>query len=411
LICETLALVSEMKRFGKIGWWLCLLLFLMLPGWPADAASPLQGQLIPKPPGVIHIPDGFKLVMQDAGVQLFRKAYPNGTPDYVEVIRLDQGAGIQVLHGAIAEPRSGKGVYGGDDPTFFVHTIQDFWSEFSSAESGAFCVTNGQFFYMKESPTRLPFPLKADGKVLSDGYALKDFPGQKLMLELWDDHAQITPLSQEALYNSTAPDIVAGLAEDAPKNIKKYVGRTFVGIDDQNGDGKPETVLLFNTQTARQVDAASTLYDFGATQVMMLDGGGSTQLICRGDELITTDRFIPQALGVLAASPEGEIIQSLAVPDPLDKLKFATNKLSKSAPAPDTAPDRQLRPTPARPPGSGMQASLQQGAGNASSENNFLDVVWVPVSITPMAAIVLILVGKLRRTKHDDMIDMDQENR
>jgi hypothetical protein len=396
-----------MKRFGKIGWWLYLFLLVMLPGWPAYAASPLQGRPNPKPPGAIQVPDGFKLVMQDTGVQLFRKGYPNGTPDYVEEIRLDQGAGIQVLHGAIAEPRNGKGVYGGDDPTFFVHTIQDFWGEFSSAESGAFCVTNGQFFYMKESPTRLPFPLKVAGKILSDGYALKDFPGKKLMLELWDDHAQITPLSQEALYNSTAPDIVAGLAEDAPKNIKKYVGRTFVGIDDQDQDGKPETVLVFNTQTARQVDAAAVLYSFGATQVMMLDGGGSTQLICRGDELITTERYIPQALGILAASPESEIIRSLAVPDPLEKLKFAANKLSKSAPA----PDRQPKPTPARPPGSGMQASLQPGASDSSSGTNFLDVVWVPLSITPMAAIVLILVGKLRRTKDDDMIDIDEENR
>lgn len=378
-----------------------------MPGWQAFAASPLQGQPNPKPPGTIHIPDGFKLMLQDAGVQLFRKDYPKGTPDYVEVIRLDQGAGIQVLHGAIAEPRTGKGVYGGDDPTFFVHTIQNFWSEFSSAESAAFCVTNGQFFYMKESPTRLPFPLKVGGKILSDGYALKDFPGKKLMLELWDDHAQIAPLSQQALYNSTAPDIVAGLAEDAPKNIKKYVGRTFVGVDDQDRDGKPETILLFNTQTARQVDAAAVLYDFGATQVMMLDGGGSTQLICRGDELITTDRYIPQALGVMAASPEREIIQELANPDLLDKLKKAANNLSKSS----TIPDGPRKPTPARPPGSGMQASLGQVASGSSSGSDFLDVFWVPVSITPMVALLLILVGKRRRTKVDDMINIDEDTR
>jgi hypothetical protein len=396
-----------MNRFVKISRWLCLLLLIFMPGWQASAASPLQGQPNPKPPGTIYIPDGFKLVMQDAGVQLFRKNYPSGTPDYVEVVRLDQGAGIQVLHGAIAEPRTGKGVYGGDDPTFFVHTIQNFWSEFSSAESGAFCVTNGQFFYMKESPTRLPFPLKVGGKILSDGYALKDFPGKKLMLELWDDHAQITPLSQDALYNSTAPDIVAGLAEDAPKNIKKYVGRTFVGIDDQDRDGKPETILIFNTQTARQVDAAAVLYNFGATQVMMLDGGGSTQLICRGDELITTDRYIPQALGVLAASPEREIIQALAVPDPIDKLKKAANKLSK----PVVTPQRTPRPTPARPPGSGMQASRGQGASDSNAGNDFLDVFWVPLSISPMAALVLILVGKRRRAKDDDMINFDDVNR
>ena len=181
------------------------------------------------------------------------------------------------MHGDVTEPRPGKGVYGGDDPRFLSRTIQQFWDDFSSTKSSAFCVTNGQFFYMKEYPTRLPFPLKVGGMVISDGYGINQFPGKKLMLEIWGDHAQIASLSQEALYNSTTPDIVAGLAEDAPKNIKKYVGRTFVGVVDQDGNGESETVLLFNTRTARQVDAAGVLYIFCARRVMILDGGGSHQ--------------------------------------------------------------------------------------------------------------------------------------
>lgn len=396
-----------MKQFVKIGWWLSLLLLILAPGWHAYAADPAQGQPNPDAPGAIQVPDGFRLVMQDSGVRLFRKDYPHGTPDYVEVIRLDQGAAIQVLHGAIAEPRTGQGVYGGDDPTLLSHTIQDFWGDFSSSESDAFCVTNGQFFYMKESPTRLPFPLKVGGKVISDGYGIKDFPGKKLMLELWDDHARITPLSQEALYSSPAPDIVAGLTEDAPKNIKKYVGRTFVGVVDQDQDGKSETVLLFNTRSARQVDAAGVLYDFGATQVMMLDGGGSTQLICRGEALITSDRYIPQALGILAASPESEIIQALAAPNPSDNPKIMSNQLSK----PTLTPTRQAKSTPAHPAGSGMQASLQQNASQSGSSDDFLDVVWVPLSMTPLAAMLLIMVGKLRRAYNEDSIDVNEEQR
>jgi hypothetical protein len=396
-----------MKYFVKIGWQLSVLLFILAPGGLGYAAGLGQGQPNPDPPGSIQVPDGFNLVIKDAGVQLLRKDYPHGTPDYVEVIRLDQGAAIQVLHGAIAEPRTGKGAYGGDDPSFFSHTIQDFWGDFSSSESDAFCVTNGQFFYMKESPTRLPFPLKVGGKVISDGYGLKDFPDKKLMLELWNDHARITPLSQWTLYSSSAPDIVAGLAEDAPKNIKKYVGRTFVGVLDQDQDGRSETVLLFNTQSARQVDAANVLYSFGASQVMMLDGGGSTQLICRGETLITTDRYIPQALGVMAASPESEIIQALAAPDPLENPKITSNQLSK----PTLTPTMQVRSTPARPAGSGLQASLPQNASQSGSGGNFVDVVWVPVSITPLAAMVLILVGKLRRAYNEDTIDIEEKHR
>jgi hypothetical protein len=394
-----------MKRFAITGLWIFSFLIFLIPGRHALAASLEQVQPDPHSPGGIQVPAGFHPVMHDAGVQLFRKDYTNGTPDYVEVIRLDQGATIQLMYGDVTESRPGKGAYGGDDPRFLSRTIQQYWDDFSSAESTAFCATNGQFFYMKEYPTRLPLPLKVGGKVISDGYGINQFPGKKLMLEIWDDHAQITSLSQEALYNSTAPDIVAGLAEDAPKNIKKYVGRTFVGVVDQDGDGESETVLLFNTRTARQVDAAGTLYNFGASRVMMLDGGGSTQLICKGEPLITTDRYIPQALGVLAASPENELIQALAMPDLLEYFRGTSNLLSKPTPA----VNRSVKPAPSRPARSGPQADLQQGAGQPTQSSNFLDVVWIPVSITPMAAVLLVLVGKLRRAYNDEVIDLEEK--
>ena len=48
---------------------------------------------------------------------------------------------------------------------------------------------------MSESPTRLPFPLKVDGVVVSDGYERDDFTEQKVMLELWDDRANIVKLN------------------------------------------------------------------------------------------------------------------------------------------------------------------------------------------------------------------------
>jgi hypothetical protein len=156
---------------------------------------------------------------------------------------------------------------------------------------------------MPESPTRLPFTLKVDGEIVSDGYGKEQFQGKKLMLELWDDHADIRVLSREALYDSSAPNIVAGLAEDAPKNIKKYVGRTFVAVVDEDGDGLYETVLIFSTRTARQLDAASVLRSFGAHKIMMLDGGGSTQLICRDQPIIASERLIPQAIGVRGGGP------------------------------------------------------------------------------------------------------------
>jgi hypothetical protein len=251
--------------------------------------------------GEENIPDGFRLVNATLGIRLYQKDYKNGSPDYVQVIDLSDGAAVQVLHGSITNPGDGKGVYGGDNARFTRQSIRKFWQEFTAANPRAFCVSNGQFFKMAESPSTLPFPLKKDGQVLTDGYGIKEFPNQKLMLEIWPDHVDIQPLSSQALYSSSAPNIVAGLTEDASKASKKAVGRTFIGVDDRDQDLQAEVLLLFNTRNAKPGDAAGVLREFGADKVMMLDGGGSTQLICNQGTFINTDRAIPQALGVLGA--------------------------------------------------------------------------------------------------------------
>jgi hypothetical protein len=42
---------------------------------------------------------------------------------------------------------------------------------------------------------------------------------------------------------------------------------------------------------------------FGATGLLMLDGGGSTQVICEGDGYITQSRPLPQTIITLQAPP------------------------------------------------------------------------------------------------------------
>lgn len=268
--------------------WLGLLLLLLITLGPFHSAQ-----------AGTQLPEDFELIRSSVGVQLYRKEHPNGFPDYVQVIRLDRGAEVHLLHGRVTHHGARSGVYGGLDARFTSRPIFQYWEEIFSLTPRAFCVTNGQFFYMYEYPTRLPFPLKADGKILSGGYAKGEFTGQKLMLEIWHDHADIRPLTKVDFHNSTAPNIVAGLAEDARKSPDKFVGRTFVGVADRNDDGIHETLLIFSTQAARQRDAAKVLRQFGAQKVMMLDGGLSTQLVCQGKPYIQTERAIPQAIAVL----------------------------------------------------------------------------------------------------------------
>ena len=255
----------------------------------------------PTPPA--GLPGGFYLLDAAPAIQLYRKDYANGTPDFVQVIDLSQGARLVLMHGEITEPRPNKGVYGGADPRMTSLAIQTYWQQMRAAAPEAFCVTNGTFFYMPEYPTRLAFPLKVNGQIITDGWGIDTYIGEKQLLELWPERAAISEMNAENLNNSVAPDIVGGLTEEANKRAKRAVGRTFFGIDDRDGDGQYETLLTLNTSTAVQTGAAQVLRDFGADQVIMLDGGGSTQLLCRSGWHIRSDRPIPQAIAIYSAAP------------------------------------------------------------------------------------------------------------
>jgi hypothetical protein len=252
-------------------------------------------------PGV-DTSEGFSKVSEAEGVSLFRAEHLYGYPAFIQVVRLDLGASLQLLHGPIADAGKGGGVYGGDNPAFQNQTLDAVWRDFSSSNSRAFCLTNGQFFSNPKSPARLPFPLKVAGSILSDGYGLNEFPDQKLMLEIWPDRADIQALTGKALYTSSAPQILAGLSEHASgSRPNKPTGRTFVGVADRDRDGIFETILIFTSKVARKTEASALLRSFGAQKIMMLDGGGSTQLICRGESYIRAGRTIPQTMAVIAA--------------------------------------------------------------------------------------------------------------
>src|SRR5690606_29630100 len=163
----------------------------------------------------------------------------------------------------------GKGDYGGPDPRLTSIPIETYWEQVRLAEKHAFCLTNGLFFYMPEYPTRLAFPLKVNGEIVADGWGKDTYVGEQLLLKLWADRADIVRLSKGSLTGSTAPNIIGGLTEEANKRAKFSVGRTFVGIDDRDGDGQLETILVFNTISTQQTSAADVLRSFGAEKVMM----------------------------------------------------------------------------------------------------------------------------------------------
>jgi len=284
-------------------------LFLLLSPVEAANASPARQGTVPA---------GFELIDSSPGISLYKKDYPGGNPDYVQVVDLSAGASIELLHGPLGTAGSKLGIYGGPNPNVKRQSLRDVWNAFAAGNQNAFCLANGQFFSPDVDPTELSFPLLLDGEIVSEGYDRNYSTGLRV-LELWPDKADIRHLTEEVLNSSSAPDLIAGLSEDTPKNPDNPVGRTFVGVSDRNGDGVYETVLILGTRTAFQSEPGVVLRGFGAAHVMMLDGGGSTQLICHGSDSVqstdSTPRTIPQTLGTIAASGGALVVQIVAKPD------------------------------------------------------------------------------------------------
>ena len=401
-----------------------------------------------------EIPAGFRLITQQPGVSLYQKDYPNGTPDYVQIIDLKQGASVDLLYGAPAAMNNQRnlGMFGGQNPSFQQKRIRSYWDEYASSHAGAFCVTNGQFFYMPESPTPLALPLRVDHQLLAEGFGFPQYPEKQLMLAIWPDHADILPLTDVNLAATTAESVLGGLTAEANKKPKNSVGRTFVGIWDKDSDLLNETIAIYTTRTATQAEAARTVRSFGASKVMMLDGGGSTQLICQGQTYIDTTRAIPQAIGVTAGSQDvsSSQIQALEAhpivqPDrvvspeaaasvdasfqemPADKLEVALDQSDENAAQPAQSattwePELQvgaivqtsaivtasmslptagsieslLLPTSSSAEDSQL-SRLSAGTLSAvprpaasSNQANVLDVLWLPAIISPLSVFLIL---------------------
>lgn len=346
------------------------------------------------------IPDDFVLKHVATGAQLYMKEYKKGNPDFVQVIALDQGAEVEPLLGDIVDTRAGKGVYGGNDPRFTSKALSTYWEDYAATHANAFCVINGGFFYMKEYPTRFPFPIKKDGVILSDGYGIKDFVGRKLLFELWGGYADIIELSQEALYASKAPDIIGGLTEDANKAADKIVGRTFLGVDDRDGNGQFETILIFSTKTARQIDAANTLRSFGADKIMMLDGGESAQLICKGETLIESERLLPQAIGISAAASFSFLTTETPSPEQQNTVQDTQSasgtktpkiKKTKTALAIQSAQQTDEALIAIVP------ATTQPSSGSRVGRSR--DVLLIPITLILLAPVIFLVIKRIREEK------------
>lgn len=255
------------------------------------------------------VPEPFSLFLSAPGVLVYGNETEEGAEEYVQLLDLNAGAQLAFWHGPIQDAGHGEGQFGGASPRIERHYLPDMWPMLQTRYPEMVCLANGQFFRdtvngMWLNPTQLAFPLKSDGIVISEGYERRRFRQQRVMLEIWDTHAAIGDFSRSTFYASTAPDVIVGLEEQARVRAAEELGRTLVGVGDRDGDGRHEIVLVYSGAAATQARATSVLREFGAQEIMILDGGGSAQLSCEGASYIKRVRPLPQMIATVAADSQ-----------------------------------------------------------------------------------------------------------
>lgn len=244
----------------------------------------------------VPVPSGFQIFSQGKGVKVYKKTYSSGAPDYVTVVDLRYST-IQSFTG-----------WATSDGKVERRSLSTHWNNAVAQNTysrKAMVALNGTFFDTNASPnTGIAFGLKANWWIMSYGYAIgTEYPGliRTLAYDSSFGSSSIQAYDHN-MFNAGIPDVVGGLDPSADKSKSSFIGRTFVGVRDDDGNGHSETVIFFSSASASQSWAVSVLNGFGAGSKMMLDGGGSTGLIINGTQYIKPydNRTLPQVFIVSA---------------------------------------------------------------------------------------------------------------
>jgi hypothetical protein len=224
------------------------------------------------------------------GVRVYKKTNSLGTVDYVTIVDMRYGT-LRSFTGEVF----GEKVYRYPTSTFWYRAVAQ-----NTSYRKAAVVINGTFFNPNDSTyTGIAFGLKSDWWIMSYGYAAKtEYQNPFLIRTFVFDSpygSSSIPLYSRNTFGLGVPNVIGGLDVTAAKNPGSAIERTFVGVRDDNGDTRSETVIFFSSKRATQATAASVLGSFGAGSKMMLDGGSSTSLVVNGSTLIGPAARVPQA--------------------------------------------------------------------------------------------------------------------
>ena len=256
-------------------------------------------------PAISSIPRGWFEKNRGVGVQALQKNQ-KGKTIWVIAVNLKQGAKM----GAVFDsPVSGSGT---GDAKFTRKSIST-WNSYGDF----FACSNACYFDDKQNPCPTPFPLKQGGAMFSygNGGSQADRKYEKLALIIDDEnqYAKTVSIGKSSMQYSlleSAKKVYTGFVYDHGNSMTTEVGRTFVGLRDDDGDGKCEVILLLVVHGPRPTkgkpyvglthekarEILSDEFSCSLNNIITFDGSGSSQLIVKGVKEIKGDnRILPVA--------------------------------------------------------------------------------------------------------------------
>lgn len=231
--------------------------------------------------------DGWNMVINEGDSYGYKLYEQNG--NYLQKINLQMGAYLSVgTTSKTANPSLSS------SPLFSRTSMQVFWNQ---RPTKTLSVTNCQFFIPQDDVNTgtaacpLSYPVKNGGIIISTGSTNNDgIPKRKLGINTSTREAWVASYSNESNDASTvashlqSPTVIVGTNPylDSTRKPSWAIGRTMVGIKDQNEDGKKE-VLYILTGVYTQSSATEILTGLGCLKndIIMLDGHYSSQMIAK----------------------------------------------------------------------------------------------------------------------------------
>lgn len=240
---------------------------------------------------IYYRPKSWSQIQSRKGIKLYHKI---GTDHYVQEINLKEGATLKLKEGSDITASAST-----PSPNVTRRDLDWYW-EPNIRPDNVFSVTNCQFFdWVKRE---LSFPVKDSGIIKSCGFETDNWPKKKFGIN--GDEAWIVDYNNNGniSYNYVSNNLLSPLAFvgyqiNTPIKNDEIIGRTMIGVRDRDGDIAKETIYILTTSNATKQEAYNILKnEFSSSDVLILDGGSSSQMTCNGIDYVDSGDNIPSVM-------------------------------------------------------------------------------------------------------------------